>query len=162
ALTWDYPPRGPHDEPVTEVVSQEINGRRTHDGTLVSGFADLAADGSTSCGCWIYSGVFPSDNRNRADERTPHGPYGHGWGYAWPSDRRILYNRASARPDGQPWSERKKLVWWDDAKREWTGIDTPDVSRHTPPPDAPAFIMHADGLGWLWAPSGLKDGPLPA
>jgi formate dehydrogenase major subunit len=27
--------------------------------------------------------------------------------------------------------------------------------------DAP-FIMHADGLGWLYVPEGLKDGPLPA
>ena len=56
----------------------------------------------------------------------PKGPYGHGWGYAWPADRRILYNRASARPDGQPWSEAKKLVWWDSHAGRWTGLDTPD------------------------------------
>jgi formate dehydrogenase major subunit len=162
ALTWDYPTQGPHDEPVTEIVAQEINGRRMQGGTLLSGFAELAADGSTACGCWIYSGVFPSEGRNRADERDAHGPYGHGWGYAWPSDRRILYNRASARPDGRPWSERKQLVWWDEARREWTGIDTPDTPKHAAPSDAAAFIMHADGLGWLWVPTGLKDGPLPA
>ncbi len=162
ALTWEYPTRGAHDEPVTEVVAQEINGRRTRDGQLLPGFTELAADGSTACGCWIYSGVFPAEDRNRADERDPHGPYGHGWGYAWPADRRILYNRASARPDGRPWSERKKLVWWDESRREWTGLDTPDASRQSAPAEAPAFVMHADGLGWLWAPSGLKDGPLPA
>ena len=31
------------------------------------------------------------------------------WGWAWPANRRILYNRASADPDGKPWSERKAL-----------------------------------------------------
>ena len=162
ALAWDYPTAGKHHEPVSEVVLQEINGRRLADGQLLASFTDLKADGSTSCGCWIYSGVFPAPDRNRADERDAHGPYGHGWGYAWPADRRILYNRASARPDGQPWSERKKLVWWDPDLREWTGLDTPDATKTTPPSEAPAFIMHADGLGWLWVPTGLKDGPLPA
>ena len=57
------------------------------------------------------------------------GIYGHGWGFAWPADRRILYNRASARPDGTPWSERKKLVWWDERQREWTGLDVPDFTQ---------------------------------
>ena len=99
-----------------------------------------------------------------------------GWGFAWPSDRRILYNRASARPDGKPWSERKKLVWWDDAKNEWTGLDTPDFTKnkrpdYRPPENAEGddalagdkpFIMHPDGFGWIWVPSGLKDGPLPS
>ncbi len=162
ALTWDYPLHGPHEEPRSEIVLQEINGRRTASGELLAGFHELAADGSTTCGCWIYSGVFPAPDRNRANEREAHGPYGHGWGYAWPADRRILYNRASARPDGRPWSERKKLVWWDEFGASWTGLDTPDASARTPPSSAPAFIMHADGLGWLWVPQGLKDGPLPA
>jgi len=176
ALTWTCRTEGPHDEPVIEDVLQEINGRRVADGSLVDGFVSLRADGSTACGCWIYSGVHPAPDRNRARERTPSGVYGHGWGFAWPADRRILYNRASARPDGTPWSERKKLVWWDEAAGEWTGLDNPDFIRtrppdYTPPPgargdaalrgDAP-FIMHDDGLGWIWVASGLKDGPLPA
>jgi len=174
ALAWEYPTRGSRAEPDTEAVLREINGFRTADGRLLAGFHELSADGSTACGCWIYSGVFPADGRNRARDRDGHGPYGHGWGYAWPADRRILYNRASARPDGEPWSERKKLVWWDRATAEWTGLDTPDGPRTTPPPavhlaeagpdrasEGGPFIMHADGLGWLWAPAGLKDGPLP-
>jgi formate dehydrogenase major subunit len=176
ALTWSYNTEGPHSEPVIDEVLQEINGRTTGDGAPVDGFRSLAADGSTSCGCWIYSGVHPTRERNRALERKASGPYGHGWGFAWPADRRILYNRASARPDGQPWSERKKLVWWDADAGEWTGCDTPDFTRdkapdYAPPPhargdaalpgDAP-FIMHPDGRGWIWVPSGLKDGPLPA
>ena len=176
ALTWDYWTDGPHDEPVIEEVLREINGRRVADGTLVDGFGSLAADGSTACGCWIYSGVHPAPDRNRARERTPAGAYGHGWGFAWPADRRILYNRASARPDGTPWSERKKLVWWDAVHGEWTGLDTPDFVKskrpdYEPPPDARGdaalpgdapFIMHSDGLGWIFVPNGLKDGPLPA
>ena len=175
ALTWDYRVEGPRDEPVVEDVLAEINGYTVADRQQVSGYRDLQADGSTACGCWIYSGVMPQSGRNRANERAPHGPYGHGWGYAWPSDRRILYNRASARPDGRPWSERKKLVWWDEKTREWTGLDEPDFTK-TKAPDykpkrnakgddaiggAQPFLMHPDGVGWIWVPSGLKDGPLP-
>ena len=108
--------------------------------------------------------------------RRPEGPYGHGWGYAWPADRRILYNRASARPDGRPWSGRKKLVWWNETDGEWTGLDTPDFPKTKEPGYVPRqgsvgeachrgdepFLMQTDGVGWLWAPNGLKDGPLPA
>src|SRR4029077_1864998 len=74
------------------------------DRTPVKDFSELRADGTTSCGCWIYSGVYHGENK--ANGRAARGRYGHGWGYAWPLDRRILYNRASAAPDGTPWSER--------------------------------------------------------
>ena len=175
ALTWDYTTHGGIAEPDAAEVLQEINGRRVPDRALVSGFADLKADGSTACGCWIYSGVYPEPARNRADERASRDALGHGWAFSWPSDRRILYNRASARPDGSPWSERKKLVWWDRHAKRWTGLDVPDYSATKPPghqPDADAkgddalagttpFLMHQDGLGWLWVPTGLRDGPLP-
>jgi formate dehydrogenase major subunit len=175
ALAWDYPTEGSHDEPRFDAVLREINGWTTGDGKTLDGFRLLAADGSTACGCWIYSGVYEG-GRNRANERNARGVYGHGWGYTWPADRRILYNRASARPDGSPWSERKRLIWWDDHRREWVGHDNPDFARDKAPDyeppgdgfgdaalrgDAP-FIMHPDGVGWLWVPSGLKDGPLPA
>jgi len=184
ALTWDYPVAGPHDEPDIEAVLREINGRYVGSGLQLRGFHELVADGGTACGCWIYSGVFPTADDNRARHRQAKGAYGHGWGFAWPADRRILYNRASARPDGRPWSERKRLVWWDDAAAQWTGYDTPDFPRERPPEvgamyDATEstasaardlfagatggpFIMHADGLGWLWVANGLRDGPLPA
>jgi formate dehydrogenase major subunit len=184
ALTWDYA-----DEDVEEVL-HEIHGwstspsprergeggRRPGEGRKlpIKHFGDLKNDGSTTCGCWIYSGVF--DGENKAHARKPRGRYGHGWGYAWPLDRRILYNRCSADPEGKPWSERKKLVWWDEAKGEWAGHDVADFTKgkrpdfqgdpdkggdEALPGDAP-FIMHPDGVGWLWVPSGLKDGPLPA
>ena len=146
---------------------------KSHHGPQVNGFPELKSDGSTACGCWIYSGVFGPDGVNKANSRKPKGYLGHGWGFSWPSDRRIIYNRASARPDGSPWSERKKLVWWDSEK--WTGIDVPGfVKGKAPeyqphesaegldaiPGDAP-FILHEDGLGWLYVPKGLQDGPLP-
>jgi len=167
ALAWDYA-----DEDAEEVL-REIHGWG-EGRTAIKNFGDLKADGSTTCGCWIYSGVF--DGENKAHKREPRGRYGHGWGYAWPLDRRILYNRCSAAPDGKPWSERKKLVWWDEEAKEWTGDDVPDFTRtksprargskskggdEALPGDAP-FIMHPDGVGWLYVPSGLKDGPLPA
>ena len=176
ALTWDYSVTGAQREPRVEEILQEINGYTVPDRTLVGGFGELKADGSTACGCWIYSGVFPRAGENRADERQPRDVYGHGWGFAWPADRRILYNRASARPDGRPWSERKQLVWWDASTREWTGLDTPDFTKTKPPDYQPPhdaegdaalagdkpFIMHSDGVGWIWVPTGLADGPLPA
>jgi len=176
ALTWNYQASGPAHRLEIDEVLKEINGKTVADGKQVSGYTALAADGSTSCGCWIYSGVYPAPGHNRTRERYPSGPYGHGWGFAWPADRRILYNRASARPDGTPWSERKKLVWWDANAKQWTGLDTPDFTKDKPPDYAPPtgaradaaipgdapFIMHPDGLGRIWVPGGLKDGPLPA
>jgi formate dehydrogenase major subunit len=175
ALTWDYRTEGPIAEPKVDEIVAEINGYRVSDRTLVSGYKELRNDGSTACGCWIYSGVMPSPDENKARKREPKGRYGHGWGYAWPSDRRILYNRASARPDGKPWSERKALVWWDAEQKKWTGHDTADFTEDKAPDYRPGkgakgddaiagdkpFIMHPDGVGWIWVSSGLKDGPLP-
>jgi formate dehydrogenase major subunit len=133
ALTWDYGVQGAQAEPDIESVLQEINGHSVADGNLLPGYRALKNDGSTACGCWIYSGVFPGPSENKANQRVGHGYLGHGWGFAWPNDCRILYNRASARPDGKPWSERKKLVWWDEEKRQWTGLDTPDFPTGTAP-----------------------------
>src|SRR3954452_1971860 len=175
ALTWNYSTNGRDNEPRTEEVLQEINGRRVADGSLVSGFTELKSDGSTSCGCWIYSGIYPEPGRNRANERESRDYLGHGWAFAWPADRRILYNRASARPDGSPWSERKKLVWWDQNAGRWGGLDVPDfVATKHPAYQGPSgakgddalsgtapFLMHQDGLAWLWVPTGLRDGPMP-
>jgi formate dehydrogenase major subunit len=90
-------------------------------------------------------------------------------------NRRIIYNRASADPDGKPWSERKAYVWWDEEQGKWTGHDVPDFAAdkhpsYEPPPGAKAadaiggadpFVMQTDGKGWLYVPSGLTDGPMP-
>jgi formate dehydrogenase major subunit len=175
ALTWDLAMIDGTDEPDPEAILYEINGFKCNDGKLVNSFDELKADGSTACGCWIYSGVMPEKNKNKANMREPKDQLGHGWGFAWPKDIRIIYNRSSAKPDGTPWSERKKLVWWDAEKREWTGDDVSDFKKDMPPDhkadpskgglealdgDKP-FVLHPDGRGWLYVSSGLKDGPLP-
>jgi formate dehydrogenase major subunit len=193
-LTWDYDFEAPHrlpdgtpsrieGEPDIERILQEINGFRVRDidprtgrPRLLAGFADLERDGSTACGCWIYSGVFPEPGRNRARERRrTDNPLQPEWGFAWPQNRRVLYNRASADPEGRPWSERKRLIWWDPGQRRWVGDDEPDFEPekppgYRPPPgargmeaiagDAP-FLFKPDGVGWLYAPGGVKDGPVP-
>jgi formate dehydrogenase major subunit len=175
-LAWDYPTSGPHADPSAEAVLREINGWGP-DGKALSSYTELKDDGSTTAGCWIYTGVF-ADEVNQSARRKPGREQDYTaleWGWAWPSNRRILYNRASADPDGKPWSERKKYVWWDDAEGKWTGIDTPDFELHKrpdyqPPDGARAqdaiagtdpFIMQSDGKAWLYAPAGLADGPMP-
>ncbi len=176
-VTWDYPTRGRAAEPSAEAVLQEINGYTVADRKLVSGFSDLKDDGSTASGCWIYSGCYANGvnqtaRRKPGREQTWVAPE---WGWAWPANRRMLYNRASADPEGRPWSERKKYVWWDAEKRRWTGEDVPDFIADRPPDYRPGkdargvdalggtdpFIMQVDGKAWLFAPSGMMDGPLP-
>ena len=199
ALTWDYEREEPEpgsrilDEPDAQLVLKELNGYYVYpqdqtatgggkpkayslrEAPHVPGFAALKADGSTACGSWIYSGVYPEPGNNHAASRTPGGYTFLQWGYAWPANRRILYNRASADPQGRPWSERKKYVWWDEEQKKWTGFDVPDFPLNKPPDYSPPpgatgmdaisgsdpFIMQPDGKGWLFAPKGLKDGPLP-
>ena len=175
ALTWDYPTEGAIAEPKAEAILAEINGWKCEDKSLLGTFEDLKADGSTASGCWIYTGVMPEEGRNRANERDSKDLLGHGWGFAWPKDTRIIYNRASAKPDGTPWSEGKKLVWWDAENKRWTGRDVSDFKKDIPPdhkaePDKVGlealdgdkpFVLHPDGRGWLYVSSGLKDGPLP-
>lgn len=175
-LTWDYPVKGAIAEPDAEAVLAEINGWDA-DGNPLASYEQLKDDGSTTCGCWIYCGVH-ADGVNQAARRTPgreQNWVADEWGWAWPANRRILYNRASADPDGRPWSERKALVWWDAERGQWTGHDIPDFPAERPPSWQPppgaraaealsgtdAFVMQADGKGWLYVPSGLTDGPLP-
>ena len=175
-LTWDYSTEGRLQEPSAEAVLAEINGTGP-DGAPLSSYTELRDDGSTSCGCWIYCGCY-ADGVNQAARKKPWTEQdwvAAEWAWAWPANRRVLYNRASADPSGRPWSEPKALVWWDAEAGKWTGHDVPDFvsdrdPSYEPPegasgPDALAgtdpFIMQADGKGWLYAPAGLVDGPLP-
>ncbi len=169
-LTWDYPTKGAHGDPDADAVLAEINGW-DGEGNPLSSYQQLKPDGSTACGCWIYcgchaEGVNQPARRKPGDEQSWVAPE---WGWAWPANRRILYNRASAAPDGTPWSERKAYIWWDAEQEKWVGHDVPDFSPtkapdHVPAPDATgvaalsgtdAFIMQADGKAWLYAPAGL-------
>ena len=159
---------------------KEINGYDVATGKPVSGFGALQDDGSTACGCWIYSGIYPEEGVNKADARlraAPNRPDGWteakadgsadylhlGWAFAWPANRRVIYNRASADPEGRPWS-KVPLVWWDEAEQKWVGVDVPDMLPVAPgavhalgvPGDTP-FIMKPWGAGAIWGP--LPDGP---
>src|SRR2546429_640082 len=176
-LTWGYPVHGPHEEPDADAVLREIGGRKA-DGSFVSTNEELEDDGSTACGSWIQAGIY-ADGVNQSARKRPHTEQNWvatEWGWAWPKNTRLLYNRASADPEGKPWSERKRYVWWDAVEGRWTGLgDNPDFPPDKEPDyepgrrdramaairgDAP-FVLHPDGLGWIYAPSGLVDGPLP-
>src|SRR5207248_5606169 len=129
-LTWEYPTEGEHDDPAAEAVMKEISGFTVEDGTPVSGFRELADDGSTACGCWIYSGCY-ADGVNQPARKKPGSEQSWvapEWAWSWPMNRRIIYNRASADPAGRPWSERKRYVWWDEEQGKWTGEDVPDFT----------------------------------
>ncbi len=179
-LKWDYSTHGPHDEPSAEEVLMEINGYEIESGRPLSSYTEMKDDGSTLGGCWIYTGVY-KDGVNQAARRKPgqdQSWVAPEWGWVWPANRRILYNRASADPEGKPWSERKAYVWWDPdkgEKGEWTGHDVPDFEVDKAPsyrsPEGSSgrealagddpFIMQGDGKGSLFVPQGLIDGPLP-
>ena len=181
ALNWDYPTEGEIEEPSAEAVLKEMNGYTWPDRRQLEDVHEVKDDGSTACGVWTYTGVFPKERHNQARSRNPDGPDGPGthlgWGFAWPSNRRTIYNRAAADPDGRPWSEKKKLVWWDVEKQRWQGDDVIDFEPEKSPDYEPdwskgprgmaaidgrsPFTMIADGKSSLFVPSGLKDGPLP-
>jgi len=196
-LLWDYEPDPSEvanwrikDEPSAYKVLKEINGYTYADKKPLSTYANLKEDGTTACGAWIYTGVIPAEGQNNAGRRKADPWISPEWGFAWPSNRHIMYNRASADAAGNPWSEKKKFVYWDanadsgtkDANGtpilgKWVAPsgDVPDFSVTKPPTskgiDAgigfdwlrgnDAFIMRPDGKAWLFAPSGLVDGPLP-
>ena len=182
ALTWTYPVKEPETGEIdAEAVLKEINGYTVADKKLVAKFNDLKDDGSTASGGWAYCGIYPEEGKNLSRGRRPDAPGENAshkdWAFAWPSNRRTLYNRASADPEGKPWSERKKMIWWDEEAGKWTGHDVPDYvpdkapnyrpdwSKHPQGMDAiggdKPFFMEADGLIQVFATTGLKDGPLP-
>ena len=176
-LTWDYPVSGPNQEPDAAAVLREIGG---HDGQGqgLPSYDALTDDGSTPCGSWIHAGIY-ADGVNQAARRRPGAEQNivaSEWGWAWPKNIRTLYNRASADPQGRPWSERKRYLWWDAEQAKWTGIgDAPDFPAdkapdYRPPAGAKGleaisgdtpFMLEPDGRAWMFVPTGLVDGPLP-
>ncbi len=194
-LYWDYEPLPEEiakfrikDEPSAYKVLKEINGYTWEDKKPLATFANLKEDGSTVCGAWIYTGVIPEEGKNLAASRQGDNWISPHWGFAWPANRHIMYNRASADLQGRPWSEQKKLIYWDPAKetKDPTGktIRGAWVSPFGEgidflPTKAPGFrgkdngigfdwlsgndpfIMRPDGKAWLFAPAGIVDGPMP-
>jgi formate dehydrogenase-N alpha subunit len=164
ALHWEY---GHGDHPDIDIVCKEINGYDYNTGKQVVGFGALMDDGSTCSGNWIYSGFYPEEGNNRSKARdsknTDGGTNFLNWSYAWPANRRILYNRASADPSGKPWSSERAVISWDGAQKKWVGNDIPDFVPTKAPTDEGGmkpFIMLGDGVGGMYAPT-LNDGPFP-
>lgn len=140
---------------------------------LLAGYSALKADGSTACAMWIYGGFWSNNDApldpaeqpiGRRDNSDAAGGFGLNttWAYAWPNNRRILYNRASSDLNGKPWNADKPLCEWNGTK--WVLNDAADftaVNGDTPvPPNNKAFFM-------LWEQNarlesyGMEDGPLP-
>lgn len=170
-LSWKY--AKPH-APTPEEMAKESNGYALADikdadgnilrrkGELLDGFAQLRDDGSTECATWIFSGSWTQagnqmDRRDNTDSGLGNTPK---WAWAWPANRRIIYNRASCKPDGTPWDPNRQLIKWDGAK--WTGADVADFKATEPPGSGMnPFIMNEEGVGRLFSQRKLVDGPFP-
>ena len=173
-LTWPYADPG---EPTAAELAKEINGKAlatvkdptdptkvlVEAGKLVPNFTVLRDDGSTASGCWIYSGCF-NENGNNMARRDTTDPDNTGaylkWAFAWPVNRRTLYNRASADINGKAWDPSRKLIEWDGTK--WSGYDVPDIAPTAKPTEVGPFIMNAEGVSRLFTRGLMRDGPFPA
>ena len=174
-LTWGY--TNPQSPSLAEVL-KEINGKTFVDaedpatktqlkaGQQLPGFAWLKDDGTTACGNWIYCGAY-TEAGNMTMRRDPGDPSGMGihqnWGWSWPANRRVLYNRASCDVSGKPWDASRRQVWWSEATGKWVGNDVPDFKADSKPADHMGpFIMNPEGVGRLFAPlAAFADGPFP-
>ena len=166
-LNWPYVQRL---NPTADELAKEMNGSALEDisatrkaGQQLSGFSELKDDGSTACGCWIYTGSY-TEAGNMMARRDNSDPTGIGqtlnWAWAWPANRRILYNRASADPSGKPWDRDRPLVYWNG--RAWVGADVPDYKADEDPSNGMGpFIMNAEGSARFFARKAMAEGPFP-
>jgi len=173
-LAWDY--KIPN-KPSPDEIAREFNGKALGDipdpkdktktlakaGEQLATFAHLQDDGTTACGNWLFCGSWTQAGNNMA-RRDPSDPSGLGltpaWGWSWPANRRILYNRASADPAGKPWDPKRKLIWW--AGEKWAGNDVPDFKIDSKPEEGMSpFIMNPEGVGRLFGTDKMADGPFP-
>jgi len=171
-LNWNY-----GDDPDVHLVAKEVNGYTVADKKQVVNFLGLKDDGSTACGNWIYSGSYPGpDKKNnlmaRRDSKDPSGLMLYpNWAWSWPVNRRIIYNRCSLDPQGQPWNKAKAMFNWDPVAKTWKNLDVPDFkwidpvtkAQFGPEESAKApFLMLPEGKSRIFVPAGAcKEGPLP-
>ena len=174
-LTWNH--LDPNNPSLAE-LAKELNGRAVSDvtdeptkttmkaGQQLPGFSWLRDDGSTSSGNWLYCGSWTEAGaliqRRATDDPSGLGIYPN-WGWSWPMNRRVLYNRASCDLNGKPWDPDRRQVWWSEAQKKWLGADVPDFKADSPPKDRMGpFIMNPEGVGRLFVPlAGMADGPFP-
>jgi len=172
-LTWDYKITT---KPSAEELAREYNGKALADvadlkdptkilakeGEQLPGFGALRDDGTTTSGNWLFCGSFTQAG-NMIARRDTSDPSGlglyPGWGFSWPANRRILYNRASCDTAGKPWDPKRKVIWWTGTK--WVGNDVPDIRPDAPPEEVQPFIMNPEGVGRLFGTDKMPDGPFP-
>jgi formate dehydrogenase major subunit len=170
-LSWNYLSPA---EPLPEELAKEINGKALAEvkdangatllraGQLLDGFAQLRDDGTTTSGCWIYTGCW-TERGNTMARRDATDPREQGlapnWAFSWPANRRVMYNRASADENGKPWNPARSLVSWNGTN--WGGIDVPDMIPTAKPDVVGPFIMLAEGMGRLFALDQMREGPFP-
>jgi formate dehydrogenase major subunit len=173
--TWNY--TDPYNPSLSE-IARELNGRALADvtepalnqtfkaGQQLPGFGWLRDDGSTACGNWLFCGSWteagPQMQRRGTEDPSGLGIYPN-WGWSWPANRRVLYNRASCDPAGKPWDPDRRQIWWNEAQQRWVGVDVPDFKADSPPREHMGpFIMNPEGVGRLFAPlAAFVDGPFP-
>ena len=171
AMTWNY--NIPH-APSSSELAKEVNGYALEDlydangnlmykkGQLLNSFAHLRDDGTTSSGNWIYVGQW-TEKGNQTENRDNSDPSGLGcnlgWSFAWPANRRVLYNRASLDINGNPWDKHRQLIKWNG--KNWNWFDIADYGTQPPGSDTAPFIMSAEGVGRLFAVDKVNSGPVP-
>ena len=171
AMTWNY--NIPH-APSSAELAKEVNGYALEDlydangnlmykkGQLLNSFAHLRDDGTTSSGNWIYVGQW-TEKGNQTENRDNSDPSGLGcnlgWSFAWPANRRVLYNRASLDINGNPWDKHRQLIKWNG--KNWNWFDIADYGTQPPGSDTAPFIMSAEGVGRLFAVDKVNSGPVP-
>ena len=174
-VSWNY--TTPLNPSLAE-VAKEINGKALADitdpvtnqtikaGQQLPGFAWLKDDGTTMSGNWLYCGSW-TEAGALLQRRGTEDPSGLGifpnWGWSWPMNRRVMYNRASCDPSGKPWDSDRPQVWWNEKAGRWLGNDVPDFKPDSNPKDHMGpFIMNPEGVGRLFVPlSATSDGPFP-
>lgn len=171
-LSWPYA-RPEH--PTAEELAKELNGRALRDvrdgsgrivrkaGEQLSGFGEMRDDGSTLGGCWLYAGSW-TEAGNMMARRDSSDPTGIGqtlnWAWAWPANRRVMYNRASCDTEGNPFDPSRVLINWNGEK--WTGADVPDYKADEPPEAGMGpFIMNPEGVARFFARDRMAEGPFP-
>jgi len=173
-LHWPY---SNPESPTAEELAKEYSGKALVDltdpkdptkvtrraGEQVAGFGELRDDGSTASGCWIYAGAW-GPTGNLMARRDNSDPTGIGqtlnWAWAWPANRRVLYNRASCDVAGKPFDPRRALIAWNG--KVWGGADVPDYKADENPADGMGpFIMNPEGVARFFARAGMAEGPFP-
>jgi formate dehydrogenase major subunit len=173
-LSWPY--AHPTD-PSPQELAREFSGKALKDladpkdaskvtrkaGEQLAGFAELRNDGSTSSGCWIFCGAWgPTGNlMARRDNSDPTGiGQNINWAFAWPANRRVLYNRASCDANGKPFNRDRALISWNGSA--WGGADIPDFKVDEDPTHGMGpFIMNPEGVARFFARNNMAEGPFP-